>query len=243
MRKREKLRLIKLYLAYHLNKSFLIIIGLLSILLIIVLCVNLGLPLNKAEYLENTAFYHINYLDQSIYIINIVNSVIIAALIGNEINSISSFDPMFISHIKRSKLISSKIITNIILILFIFLFEFCLMYLLGVIFYSNFVFTIKDLLIFGYLMLYFIQLILIGELLSIIINNFFVTIFIFLFSFIVNILSKIENLKKYIYMFFPFIEINSINNYKLNLNVPIFLIFNILCYLIILILFEKKDIC
>ena len=114
MKEKESLKLIKMYLAYHFNKSFIILLSIILLFLIIVLINNIGLPIDEMEYFNNKSFYHVSYLEQSLYIINIINSVIIASLIGNEINSLSQFDPMFVSYIKRSKIINAKIITNFI---------------------------------------------------------------------------------------------------------------------------------
>ncbi len=242
MKQKENVRLIKLYLAYHLNKTFIVLLSLVLIFLVGVLFINLGLPLDHMEYFSNKSFIHINYLEQSLYIINILNSIIVASLIGNEINSISSFDPMFVSNTNRRKIINAKIITNFILITIILLFEMVILFLLGIIFYPDFIITIKELILMPYQLLYLFELIIIGELLAIIFNNFFTTIFIFLISFLFNIVSKIENIKNYVYMMIPFIEFKSINNYSLNGNIFIYMLLNMTCYLLIQVIYQKKDI-
>ena len=243
MKEKESLKLIKMYLAYHFNKSFIILLSIILLFLIIVLINNIGLPIDEMEYFNNKSFYHVSYLEQSLYIINIINSVIIASLISNEINSLSQFDPMFVSYIKRSKIINAKIITNFILITIVLLYEMIILFLFGVIYYPDFIISTNILIIIPYQLLFLFELIIIGELLTLIINNFLVTIIIFLFSFILNILAKIENLKDYIYNIIPFIEIRSIDKILLNGNIYIYILVNMISYILIQIIYQKKDIC
>lgn len=239
---KRKSKLINLYLAYHLNKTFIILLIVIAIFLLCVIIINLGLPINKIDYDNNYLKYHINYIRETIYVINLLNSVIISFLISNELNSISTFDPMFVSNIKRNKILFSKIITNMILCLIIIFFEIILVYLFGVLFYPKFIIKKTIFFLIIYQILYCIELILIGEILIIIFNNNFISILIFLISMIVFILSEISNTKDYISLVIPILTIEDKENYFVNWN-PIFYIgINLSIYLLLSILYQKKDI-
>lgn len=239
---KRKSKLINLYLAYHLNKTFIILLIVIAIFLLCVIIINLGLPINKIDYDNNYLKYHINYIRETIYVINLLNSVIISFLISNELNSISTFDPMFVSNIKRNKILFSKIITNMILCLIIIFFEIILVYLFGVLFYPKFIIKKTIFFLIIYQILYCIELILIGEILIIIFNNNFISILIFLISMIVFILSEISNTKDYISLGIPILTIEDKENYFVNWN-PIFYIgINLSIYLLLSILYQKKDI-
>lgn len=242
MKRKGKTKLVSLYLAYHLNKSFIIVISVILISLLVIFLINLGLPINQLDYFENKNYMHVNYLEQSIYILYILNSVIVSSLIGNEISSISLYDPMFVSNIKRSKIINSKIVTNMIIITIIVCFETLFLLFIGVFFYPDFIVCLNDYKIIFFLLLYFFELLLIGEIFALIINNYFVTILIFSVSFIFNLMSEIENTKMYIYKIIPFINVSSIKNYTLSGDFFIYILVNIVLFMLIQVIYQKKDI-
>lgn len=190
MRKRELSRLLKLYLSYHLNKVVIILLILIIAIWTIVLILESGIPFDLGDYYLESLSFHQNYLSQTLFFMKILNGVIVAFLVGAEMTSISGFDPMFVSNISRTKIVVAKLLSNLILIFLFVLFEVLLLYMVASICYPAFRFQLIDMLIVIQLMLPLIELLLLGEFISILFNNYFVPILIFIIDLLEMILTQ-----------------------------------------------------
>ncbi|MCM1130566.1 MAG: hypothetical protein NC087_07505 [Anaeroplasma bactoclasticum] len=234
-------RLTKLYLSYHLNKMTLILLGIVLLLWTVVLILNAGIPLEMESYVVSSKNYHLSYLEQSLFFLEIIDGVFVAFLVGAELSSFSLFDPMFVPNISRIKIILCKLLANIILLIFILAFQIILLFFIGVLSYPSFMIGYKDLLLIFYMALPMIELLLLGELLSILINSYFIPILIFILHILVVILFRKEEIRQNLYIYLPQIEIIG-NQITLNGNL---LIYSGICLLLligIILIFQKKDI-
>lgn len=238
---KELLRLIKLYLAYHMNKITFIILGIVLIIWCLVLIINANIPLEMDNYVISPNLYHYNYLEQSIFFLTIIDGVFVSFLIGIELSSISLFDSMFVSYTKRNKIVFSKIFVNLIILFIIITFQILLLFLIGVIVYPNYIINLKDFLLIFKLLLPLIELLLIGEVLSVILNSYFISILIFIIHILSIIISKVEKFSKILSLILP--QIKLIKGESVLMYDP--LIFTSLClflFICITLLFQKKDI-
>lgn len=234
-------RLTKLYLSYHLNKMTLILLGIVLFIWGIVLVLNTGVPLEMGKYVIASKNYHINYLEQSIFFLQIIDGVLVAFLVGAELSSFSLFDPMFVPNVSRIKIILCKLLANFILLISILAFQIILLYFIGVLAFPSFIMNWKDLALIFYIALPMIELLLLGELLSILMNSYFIPILIFILHILSVILLRKEELRQNLCVYLPQIELRG-NQILFNGNL---LIYSGICLLLILgiiLIFQKKDI-
>lgn len=239
---KNTMRLIKLYLSYHLNKLTLIIFGIVLVIWSIVLILNTGLPLEMEKYIVASKAFHLNYLEQSLFFLEIIDGVLVAFLVGAELSSLALFDPMFVPNTSRIKIILSKLVANFIILFIILFFQILMLYLIGILAFPNFIIKVYDLALILYFALPMIELLLLGEFLSILINSYFIPILIFIIHILFLILLKIENLKNILCIFLPKVEILG-NEFTLHGN---YIVYSGICLLLVLgiaLLFQKKDIC
>ncbi|MDE7213412.1 MAG: hypothetical protein K2N42_02415 [Anaeroplasmataceae bacterium] len=243
MRKGNSLkRLTQLYLSYHLNKVTFIVLGIVLFIWCGVLLINTGIPLEKEKYLVEASYYHINYLEQSLFFLEMIDGVLVAFLVGTELSTLALFDPMFVPNTSRIKIIIAKLIANMILLITILILQILLLYLIGVIVFPCFTVDYKDLFLIPYCLLPMLELLLVGEFLAILINSYFIPILIFILHILFQILYKIDKVKKVLAIFLPKVEILG-KSFQLTGNLAVY--FGI-CFLLgigIALLFQKKDIC
>lgn len=130
-RKTNILSLLKLYFNYCFNiKSIIILVVSLLImsLTVFLLC---NYSESKEYYLINYESIHLNYLNQSILIVEIINSFIIACLVNQITVSQASFDSLFVSYIDRIKISLIKIIAIFLLIILNIVVEVLIISLIG----------------------------------------------------------------------------------------------------------------
>lgn len=242
MRKRfEVIRLIKLYLAYHMNFLTFIILGIMLILWSVVLFLNAGIPLEMEDYLRNYKMYHFNYFDQSLYVLQILDAFIISFLIGTEVHSFSTFDSMFVANVNRLKVIIAKLISNFLLFIGIQTFQILLLYLIPTIFYPNYLFELKALMLILFFPISFLILFIAGELILVLFHSYFVSILIFILYLVIIISKKIENISKIVVTFIPNVTYKGENIYQLQGNLFVTLSLSLLLVIGISLLFQKKD--
>lgn len=117
--RKQKPKLLRLYLSYHFNKVFCILLGFIFILWIGILLLNANVPLQIDDYILNVDRYHKYYYDQSFFFLNMINGVVVAFLVGIEVTTESKFDTLFVSYISRPKIVLTRILSNFILLTFI----------------------------------------------------------------------------------------------------------------------------
>ncbi|MDE5545955.1 MAG: hypothetical protein K2M84_05970 [Anaeroplasmataceae bacterium] len=234
-------RLTKLYLSYHLNKVTFIVFGIVLFIWCLVLLLNTGLPLEMDKYVTAPSQYHLNYLEQSLFFLEIIDGVLVAFLVGAELSTLALFDPMFVPNTSRIKIIICKLLANFIILMGIVIFQILLMDLIGVSIFPSFVIKYTDLLLILYFALPMIELLLFGELLAILINSYFIPILIFIIHILSVILFRVDKWKTTLSLFLPKIEFIS-SQPILNGNLFIYSGICIVLGLGVALLFQKKDI-
>ncbi len=233
--------LVQLYLSYHLNKVALILLGAILFLWCIVLILNSGFPIDPSAYLLEYKTYHFNYLEQSLFFLQMIDAVIVAFLIGAEMSSLDLFDPMFVPNTARIKLIFAKLLVNTILLMSILLLQVLLLEWIGVLIFPNYVVKATDLLVIFYLLFPLLELMLLGELISMILKSYFIPILIFIIQILLIILLRTDKISQILSYFIPKIGI-SFNEIRLIGNIPICLSICFLLVIAIALAFQKKDI-
>lgn len=241
-RNRSVLRLTRLYLSYHLNGVFYIILGTILFLWAIALLINTGFPLEMEDYILESKSYHVNYLEQSLFLLQIINGVLVAFLVGAEINSFALFDPMLVPSENRQKIILSKLLANIVILFLILCFEVLILYLVGVGVYANFVATGKNFLLVIYLLMPTIELLLIGEGLAILMNTYFISILIFFIHILLVSLSRVNGIKESLTLFIPQLTFSA-STIQIDFQPILYFSFCGVLLLGIMLLFQRKDIC
>ena len=228
MKKNKSLyTLFRLYLSYHLNKTFLIIFALLLVLWCFVLILNTGYPLEEEIYSIEATSYHFNYKEQSIFFLQIIDSVLISLLIGNEIHSLALFDSMFVPNTSRIRLIIVKILVNLFILALLLIWQIFFLELIGLLIFPKFIVTIESFKLILYVLLPMIELLLLGEFISLVFNSYF--------------LLKVEAISKTLYYFIPKIIVQTKEIIIIG-NIPIYLGICFLLVLASILMFQKKDI-
>ncbi len=242
MKKNKSLyTLFRLYLSYHLNKTFLIIFALLLVLWCFVLILNTGYPLEEEIYSIEATSYHFNYKEQSIFFLQIIDSVLISLLIGNEIHSLALFDSMFVPNTSRIRLIIVKILVNLFILALLLIWQIFFLELIGLLIFPKFIVTIESFKLIFYVLLPMIELLLLGEFISLVFNSYFISILIFILGIVMNILLKVEAISKTLYYFIPKIIVQTKEIIIIG-NIPIYLGICFLLVLASILMFQKKDI-
>ncbi len=241
MKKNNDSQLIRLYLSFHLNKVVFLLFGIVLILWIMVLIINTGYPFELKDYLAAPTSFHQHYFSQSIFFMEIINGAIVSFLVGAELNSISLFDAMFVANMKRRKIVFAKLTANLILIGWIVLYEVLIMFLVGVIAFSNFKLELNYLLLLPYALLPLIELLLLGECISLLFNSYFIPILIFIVDLICIILIHQTDSITILSNYLPVIAIKEAQ-FDLQWNISLYSAICMVLLLGILLIFQRKDI-
>lgn len=241
MKSRSIFKLTRLYLTYHLNKIALIVLGLVLLIWIVVLMLNTGFPLEMEKYSLEPKQFHSFFLEQSIFFLQLIDGVVIAFLIGTEISSFSLFDPMLVPNVSRVKIIFSKLLANFIIFFLILAFQILSLELVAVIVFPKYCSSMTRFMLLLYLCFPFLELLLIGELISLILNSYFIPILIYIIHILSTILMRNDHYSKVLSIFIPQIIIQS-NQVVFIGDIGIFLGIAALLILCIALLFQKKDI-
>lgn len=241
MKKNNGSQLIRLYLSFHLNKVVFLLFGIVLILWIMVLIINTGYPFERKDYLASPTSFHQHYISQSIFFMEIINGAIVSFLVGAELNSISLFDAMFVANMKRRKIVFAKLSANLILIGWIVLYEVLIMFLVGVIAFSNFKLDLSYLLLLPYALLPLIELLLLGECISLLFNSYFIPILIFIVDLICIILIHQTDSSAILSNYLPVIAVKEAQ-FNLQWNISLYSAICMVLLLGILLIFQRKDI-
>ena len=117
MKKTKFHNLILLYLNYCFQKTTIIVFAFSLVLLIISLVGMSSINYSHESYLLNPDIFHEQYFKESLFIIQIFNSIIIATMAIILIINATSFDALFVSHMPRFLICLAKVIVLIIIIL------------------------------------------------------------------------------------------------------------------------------
>lgn len=234
--------LIKLYLAFHINKMVLIVFLLLLVVWSLVLVLNAGVPIDMPDYFMSPKSFHSFYFNQSLFFLQIINGVIVSFLLASELNSLNSFDPMFVSNTSRTKILCAKLFANILLLIVVVASEVLIMHLIAVIVFPEYVFSINSLVLIGYLLLILVMLILIGELICMINNSFFTPIIIFILNIFQIIFFQSGTYNDIVTLIIPKIYFKDVCFPVLDGNIITISSVLILLFTVLCLIFQKKDI-
>jgi len=211
-RKKNYKSLIFLYLSFILNKKTIIAI-IISLLFLTGSLVFISNIENETDYLISPLSFHQSYFNLSILIMEILNGILIAFFVLNlSINSLS-FDTLFVSYVKRTKLALIKLIVVILLLFILLIIEFGIIMLIALLRFSLFKLT-KELAItflYNYIAMIFEALasIALTEIFSMMITPLFV-----LFSFLIIriLMNNFKKISDSFINYFPYTIYNSKNN-------------------------------
>ena len=240
MKKNNIIKLSSLYLNFSFQKVTIIIFSLSLILMTTFMFIISNPWITNEEYLLNYEGFHDNYFRLSLLIIEIFNGIIIASFIITLIINANSFDFLFISNNKRMYLSISKIITLLLILFALTLFEFIILNVVALIRYSLYKININSILILLFIFLSMIFEAGLSMLLTTLVNSIFIPMIILFVGIIIRLLSssfpKIEEITSKI---FPIINISGtdiiFNSYLVT---PIL---SILFYIIYVFYYNIKD--
>ena len=240
MKKNNIIKLTSLYLNFTFQKVTIIIFSLSLILMTIFMFIISNPWITNEEYLLNYEGFHDNYFRLSLLIIEIFNGIIIASFIITLIINANSFDLLFISNNRRIYLSISKIITLVLILFALSLFEFIILNVVALTKYSLYKININSILILLFIFLSMIFEAGLSMLLTTLVNSIFIPMIVLFVGIIIRLLSssfpKIEEITSNM---FPIINISG-NDIVFNsyLVTPIL---SILFYIIYVFYYNIKD--
>ena len=240
MKKNNIIKLTSLYLNFTFQKVTIIIFSLSLILMTIFMFIISNPWITNEEYLLNYEGFHDNYFRLSLLIIEIFNGIIIASFIITLIINANSFDLLFISNNRRIYLSISKIITLVLILFALSLFEFIILNVVALTKYSLYKININSILILLFIFLSMIFEAGLSILLTTLVNSIFIPMIVLFVGIIIRLLSssfpKIEEITSNM---FPIINISGndiiFNSYLVT---PIL---SILFYIIYVFYYNIKD--
>lgn len=145
--------LFSLYTGFVFQKMtvWILLVSILLMAVGLLLCANPWL--DKRDYLTVSADFHRLYFQQALFLIQIFNSVILSALIGNIMLQASGFDILFLPFVPRKRICSIKLLVLLVLFFFLCFFEAVLTVGIAFIRYPEFRADSILLASFGYLLL------------------------------------------------------------------------------------------
>lgn len=241
MKKRERqlLPLTSLYLCLISSKLTLIIFIIVFILSGLCLVFIANPTMDNMVYLASYNDIHMSYFNQSIFIIQLFNSVLLIAItLTLAINS-NSFDSLFISYVKRTKIIVSKLLALLIIIAFIVILDSLILFLIPLILYQNYSLDLDSLRIISFL---FMSLLFEGALqlmFSTLIQSIFIPVVISFVAIVLRVMSSnYTNLNKILCKYWPIIKIGNIVSFD---SFYFILIWSILLLILYFCIYSIKD--
>lgn len=209
MKKEKITSLIKLYLNYIFSKTTLFIFGLSLILMVLILIILANPNLDNIDYLISHKDIHKSFFEQAIFVINVFNGIIITTLVISIIINSISFDSLFISYIKRSKICIAKMLACLVVILELVLFEFLIIYLIPIIKYDLYKPNISDFSIIFMLLLNLLFILMLEILVTTLVSSIFMPMIILFITIITQIIVNSSSLAKdFIGSIIPLIGVN-----------------------------------
>ena len=143
--------LTRLYFSYLFQKATIIVFSI-SLILILGIVILISNPFyNNHDYLYNANEIHTLFLSQSLFVIQLFNSIIITTVaLSLTINS-NSFDSLFLSHTSRLKICISKLLACMFVLIFLNIYEVLLLVLVPLIRYPLYKISNQTILYFIYL--------------------------------------------------------------------------------------------
>ena len=199
--------LISLYLNYIFQKTTLIVLLISLFLMITILVVIANPSLSDTDYLLGFKDIHNAYFEQSLFVIQVFNSIIVTTVVITIIINSISFDSLFVSYVPRYIICISKLCAILIIIFGIILFEEIIVYLIPLLKYDLYRTSIENFSLIGYLLLTTFFELMLEVFLSTLIPTIFVPMsFLFIFIVMKSIMHSLNRVKDIISSFIPVIE-------------------------------------
>ena len=223
-KKTNLLSLCNLYLSFILQKSTIIIL----LIILIILGISLYFVSNPnfiiSDYLKSKNDFHEAYFSLSIFIVQILNSIIIVSLCYNICIKSPSFDIIFISYNSRKKISIAKIIPSIFILFTLLLIEMIIIISIPLFFYPSFKISINLLLSFIYLYIIMLLEFFISITLTTLISIIFTPMAILFIEITIKILfNNIEAFKNNLKDFIPYLSYDKEFN-LLKINSPVIIV-------------------
>lgn len=241
MKKNNLIKVLKLYFSYHINYLSIITLSVVLLIWVIVLLLNSMFSASDFEYQLNSLAIENNYFKQSIFFMQIINTVLVSFVVSSQISNIYQFDSMFVTNVKRSTIVYGKLIINSIILFIVIIFEILLMFFIASISFSKYIFEINSLILIIYIFIPLFEFILFSQLLLVILPSHFISVLIFIISILLTILNQNSELKEQIYLIFPYLDFQGINDFKLKINIYTYVLISSIFLTINNIIFEKRD--
>ena len=199
--------LISLYLNYIFQKTTLIVLLISLFLMVTILVVIANPSLSDTDYLLGFKDIHNAYFEQSLFVIQVFNSIIVTTVVITIIINSISFDSLFVSYVPRYIICISKLCAILIIIFGIILFEVMIVYLIPLLKYDLYRTSIENFSLLGYLLLTTFFELMLEVFLSTLIPTIFVPMsFLFIFIVMKAIMHSLNRVKDIISSFIPVIE-------------------------------------
>ncbi|MCR5647412.1 MAG: hypothetical protein K6F81_03940 [Acholeplasmatales bacterium] len=199
--------LISLYLNYIFQKTTLIVLLISLFLMITILVVIANPSLSDTDYLLGFKDIHNAYFEQSLFVIQVFNSIIVTTVVITIIINSISFDSLFVSYVPRYIICISKLCAILIIMFGIILFEVMIVYLIPLLKYDLYRTSIENFSLLGYLLLTTFFELMLEVFLSTLIPTIFVPMsFLFIFIVMKAIMHSLNRVKDIISSFIPVIE-------------------------------------
>ncbi len=199
--------LISLYLNYIFQKTTLIVLLISLFLMVTILVVIANPSLSDTDYLLGFKDIHNAYFEQSLFVIQVFNSIIVTTVVITIIINSISFDSLFVSYVPRYIICISKLCAILIIIFGIILFEVMIVYLIPLLKYDLYKTSIENFSLLGYLLLTTFFELMLEVFLSTLIPTIFVPMsFLFIFIVMKAIMHSLNRVKDIISSFIPVIE-------------------------------------
>ena len=242
MKRKGNLRnLLILYLNYIFQKSTIIVFSVSLVLISISLLIISNPWIDFEAYKISPIDFHMNYFTQSLLVLEIFNTILVTTIVIILMLQSTSFDLLFLSHTKRSIVSLSKILSSLMVFLYLSIFEFIIMYLYPLIFYEEFKLEYKDLMTILILFLSMAFTYSISIVLTSIIPSIFLPMLVLFLSLIKSVLtSSFSSVKKVLVDILPIAFFDD-GVIKMNSTLPVF-VFIIIFIMIQVTIYNIRDI-
>ncbi len=242
--RRKKKYLIEMYSSFYLNKTSLIIFGLSIILLMIIFLTSIESNISRKMYEINYESIINAYFNECFFaatLIIAIFSIFLGSMEG--ITQVSKFDAMFVGNNNRFDILLAKIIAFIIIDYIFISIVFLILFLIPTIKFDYFTFKLEYLKILINIIIWSNFILFISMIISLLIQNYFSPLLVFIYYFLMKLMSDSSNkrIKNYVNAIFPQIYLNQ--NLSINFTFGTFYVINLIIIMIIVlnIIYSRKN--
>lgn len=208
MKKNNFITLYRLYLSYLFSKTTIIVFTMSFILVTAFLLLFSNFNIEHIEYVSSYNDIHTLYFQNSLFIVQLFNSIIASAIVIQLFIFSESFDFLFISYNKRIELSLVKLLVSFTVVLFMNILEIIILFVIPLFRYDYFNVKFEDFKILIYIFFQMITEVTLSALISEILKNIFVPMVIAFSCICLRLLShNMDSIYICTSKFIPIIEI------------------------------------